>query len=129
MYKINQVSRMTGLSQKRIRDYEKEGLIKPVRDFNTNDRLFSEFDVKQIQQIKNLIHKRGFTIPALKHLLAMTPGWNIFQCQEKENCEAFKNAHKPCWEVLKDRKPCTTCPLYLSRKGKRIKILEKPTGT
>jgi DNA-binding transcriptional MerR regulator len=48
MYKIEQVSRMTGLSQKRIRDYEKEGLIKPARHSNTNDRLFSQFDVKQI---------------------------------------------------------------------------------
>jgi DNA-binding transcriptional MerR regulator len=46
MYKFHQVSRMTGLSQKRIRDYEKEGLIKPVRNANTNDRLFSQFDVK-----------------------------------------------------------------------------------
>jgi DNA-binding transcriptional MerR regulator len=68
MYKIEQVSRKTGLSQKRIRDYEKEGLIKPVRDANTNDRLFSDFDVKQIKRIKSLIHERGFTIPALKQL-------------------------------------------------------------
>ena len=133
MYKINQVSRMTDLSQKRIRDYEKEGLIKPARDPNTNDRLFSEFDVKQIKRITHLIHERGFTIPGLKYLLAMSHCWNVFQCQETENCEAFKYPHKPCWEVLKGvdntyfQEFCTTCSIYLSRKVKKIQLLEKPT--
>lgn len=132
MYKINQVSRMTDLSQKRIRDYEKEGLIKPARDPNTNDRLFFEFDVKQIKRITYLIHERGFTISALKYLLAMSHCWNVFQCQEKENCEAFKNPHKPCWEVLKGfdktyfQEFCGSCSMYLLRKVKKIQLLEKP---
>ena len=132
MYKIDQVSRMTGLSQKRIRDYDKEGLIKPVRDFNTNDRLFSEFDVRQIKRIKYLIHTRGFTIKSLKQLLRMAPGWNVFQCREKKDCEAFKNPHKRCWEIRKvgDKthfhKFCSICPIYLARKVDKTKVFEKP---
>ncbi len=132
MYKIEQVSRMTGLSQKRIRDYEKEGLIKPARHPNTNDRLFSQFDVKQIRRIKSLIHERGFTIPALRQLLIMAPGWNVFQCREKENCKAFKSPHEPCWEVRRVgnkghyQKFCTVCPIYLARKTGKIRLLEKP---
>ncbi len=131
IYKINQVSTITGLSQKRIRDYEREGLVKPARDPNTNDRLFSEFDVRQIKQIKNLIHKGGFTIAALKQLLIMAPGCNVFQCEEKENCEALKSTRKSCWEAQKEidsqqyQKSCTICPIYLVRKIKKIKILEK----
>lgn len=132
MYKIDHVSRMTGLSQKRIRDYEKEGLIKPSRQSSTNDRLFSQFDIKQIKRIKSLIHERGFTIPALKQLLTMAPGWNVFQCREKENCEAFQNPHRPCWEAQRAgnkghyQEFCTVCPLYLARKTKSIQLLEKP---
>jgi DNA-binding transcriptional MerR regulator len=131
-YKINQIATITGLSQKRIRDYEREGLIKPARDPNTNDRLFSEFDVKLIKQIINLIHKRGFTIAALKQLLVMAPGCNVFQCGEKECCEVLKRTHKLCWEAQKEidsqqfQKYCTICPIYLVRKTKKIKMLEKP---
>jgi DNA-binding transcriptional MerR regulator len=134
MYKIEQVSRMAGLSQKRIRDYEKEGLIKPARHANTNDRLFSQFDVKQIKRIKSLIHERGFTIPALKQLLTMARGWDVYQCREKENCDAFKNPHKRCWEIRRQgnrdyyREFCTVCPLYLARKTGKIQLLEKPHG-
>jgi DNA-binding transcriptional MerR regulator len=123
---------MTDLSQKRIRDYEKEGLIKPARDSHTNDRLFSDFDIKQIRRIKSLIHERGFTISALKQLLAMAPSWEVFQCREKENCEAFKNTHKPCWEFRRAgnkghyERFCTVCAIYMARKTKKIQLLEKP---
>jgi DNA-binding transcriptional MerR regulator len=131
-YKINQIATITGLSQKRIRDYEREGLIKPARDPNTNDRLFSEFDVRQIKHITQLIHKRGFTIPALKQLLAIAPGYHVFHCEEKENCEAIKNPYKVCWEIYREidyshyEKVCSICPIYLARTTKKIKILESP---
>jgi DNA-binding transcriptional MerR regulator len=131
-YKINQIATITGLSQKRIRDYEREGLIKPARDPNTNNRLFSEFDVGQIKHITQLIHKRGLTIPALKQILVMAPGYHIFQCEEKQNCEAVKNPHKACWEVYREldhahyEKVCSICPIYLARTTKKIKILDSP---
>ena len=132
MYKIDYVSRMTGLSQKRIRDYEKEGLIKPSRQSSTNDRLFSQFDIKQIKRIKSLIHRRGFTIRALKQLLTMAPGWKVFRCQEKQKCKAFKNPHKACWDIRRGENKgryqrfCTLCPLYLARKTGKIQLLENP---
>jgi MerR HTH family regulatory protein len=49
LYLINEVSFMVNLSQKRIRDYEREGFIKPNRDKNTNNLLYSEFEVTQIR--------------------------------------------------------------------------------
>lgn len=135
VHKIGHVSRMVGLSQKRIRDYEKEGLIKPARNPNTNDRLFSEFDLKQIKKIKYLIHERGFTVSALKHLLRAAPGWEVFQCQEKEHCEVSEYPDKRCWEVRREvnkvhyRKVCAVCPIYLARKKEKIQLLEKPDET
>jgi hypothetical protein len=68
------------LSQKRIREYEKEGFIKPLREKNTNNRLYSTFDVSQINQINRLIHERGFTLACLRNLMVLAPCWNIFDC-------------------------------------------------
>ena len=57
LFLINEVSRLVNLSQKRIREYEKEGFIKPLREKNTNNRLYSSFDVAQINQINHLMQE------------------------------------------------------------------------
>src|SRR3990172_6159476 len=89
LYLINEVSNKVKLSQKRIREYEKEGLVKPVRAPQTNNRLYSSFDLLQIKRIKQLIHEAGFTLSCLKNLLALTPCWKIFGCPSKEECPAY----------------------------------------
>lgn len=133
MYPINKVSRQVNLSQKRIREYEKEGFIKPERQKNTNNRIYSEYDINQIKRINYLIHERGFTLAGLKQLLVLASCWNIFDCQNKESCTAYRNPHKNCWEIKEEAKPdckitCTRCPIYLVRtteSSKKEKILEK----
>ena len=90
LFLINEVSRLVNLSQKRIREYEKEGFIKPLREKNTNNRLYSNFDVSQINQINSLIHDRGFTLACLRNLMVLAPCWNIFDCNKKEACPAFQ---------------------------------------
>ncbi|HIC91685.1 MAG TPA: MerR family transcriptional regulator [Syntrophaceae bacterium] len=133
MYTINEVSRRVNLSQKRIREYEKEGFIKPERQRNTNNRIYSEYDINQIKRINYLIHERGFTLAGLKELLIIASCWNIFDCRNKESCTAYRNPHENCWEVKRKAKldykiTCTRCPIYLIRSTKSIKkerILEK----
>ena len=127
MYLIGDVSRSVKLSQKRIREYEKEGFILPIRDPKTNNRYYTDFDIKQIEQIKNLIHKHGLTISCLKILLKSAPCWNIFNCKKTGRCAVFKNPHKPCYITMKDAPDsvCKTCPVYLNRSQKPIKILVK----
>ena len=90
---------MVNLSQKRIREYEKEGFIKPLREKNTNNRLYSNFDVAQIGQINSLIHDRGFTLACLRNLMVLAPCWNIYDCDKKEECPAFQLPWRPCYEV------------------------------
>lgn len=129
MYFINEVSRQVDLSQKRIREYEKEGFINPDRQSSTNNRLYSDFEVLQIKRINHLIHERGFTVACLRHLLALAPCWNIFACQEKEECAAFHYPHQPCWQVREDHPvkclgPCHKCALYLNRHFFKEQILE-----
>jgi DNA-binding transcriptional MerR regulator len=129
MYLIGEVSRKVKLSQKRIREYEKEGFISPIRDAKTNNRRYTDFDIKQIKQIKNLIHKHGLTISCLKVLLKSAPCWNIFNCKKTTECEVFKNPQTQCYDTMKSEpdSTCKTCPIFLNRGQKPIKILVKET--
>lgn len=131
LFLINEVSRLVNLSQKRIREYEKEGFIKPLREKNTNNRLYSSFDVTQINQINSLIHDRGFTLACLRNLMVLAPCWNIFNCAKKEDCPAYKLPWRPCYEVREYNDtlcngPCQRCAVYLNRSVKKEKILDKP---
>jgi hypothetical protein len=130
LYLINEVSRIVNLSQKRIREYEKEGFIKPLREKNTNNRLYSSFDISQIGQINRLIHEHGFTLACLRKVMVMGKCWDIFACPTKEECPAFQLPWHPCYEVRKkegnfDKGRCSRCPVYLNRSVKKEKILEK----
>ncbi len=132
LFLINEVSRLVNLSQKRIREYEKEGFVKPLREKNTNNRLYSSFDVTQINQINSLIHDRGFTLACLRNVMVLAPCWNIFDCPQKEECAAFQLPWRRCYEVREDRDtlcngPCARCAVYLNRNVKKEKILERFT--
>ena len=129
-YLINDDSRRVNLSQKRIREYEKEGLIKPLREPSTNNRLYTNFDVLQIDRIHKLIHEDGFTLPCLKKLLVMAPCWNLFDCRQRKKCPAYKNPHTPCYKVAKQHRTqanrnCERCAIYLNRAVSRTGVLEK----
>ena len=133
-YSIGEVSKQVDLSQKTIRDYEKMGLIKPRRNLKTNNRIYSVFEIEQIQQISRLIHSEGFTLPCIRRLLQLAPCWNIFDCEVKERCPAYLYSKKPCYEVRKIRGTlcgggCDQCSIYINRSSKKQKILEGPLKT
>ena len=131
-YLINEVSRRVELSQKRIREYEKGGLIKPEREPRTNNRRYSEADIKQILRVKELIHEHGFTLSCLRYFLASAPCWIIFNCAEKKTCPTYKDARKPCYEMVKKAsvhsglKDCKRCPIYLNREIQPMALLNRP---
>lgn len=121
-YKIGDLSRILELSQKRIRDYEKAGFIRPERDANTNDRLYTEFEIQQIKRVKKLIHNHGFTLSSLKYLLDLTPCWMIFNCRDRKDCIAYSHPESRCWEATDMNKDnvcygdCNRCVIYLASK-------------
>ena len=129
---INDVAQRVGLSQKRIREYEKGGLIRPAREPRTNNRRYTEADIRQIQRIKELIHEHGFTVACLRYFLATAPCWVVFDCAQKKACPTYKEAHTPCYEIVKkaaDPKgsvKCPSCPVYLNRHLKKMALLAKP---
>ncbi len=132
MYLINDVSRTVNLSQKRIREYEKEGFIKPLRELNTNNRLYGEFEVAQIRRLTYLIHERGFTLACLRNLLVLAPCWNIFDCSDRQLCAAFHHPHQHCYKIREEFQtlcpgPCSQCAVYLNRQFEPGRVLE-PSG-
>lgn len=130
-YLINDVSQRVGLSQKRLREYEKEGLIKPVRDPNTNNRRYTEKDIGNILRIKALIHKHGFTLSSLQYMVANLACWVVFGCKKKASCPAYASPLTPCYLTAgksmdgKNRRDCKSCPVYLNRNVQKLQLLEK----
>ena len=128
---INEVAQRVGLSQKRIREYEKVGLISPTRDPKTNNRRFSEKDIRQILRIKALIHEHGFTLASLRFMAANMPCWIIFECDEKQGCPGSNSPRTPCYEVAwksvsnEPRKNCDQCPVFLNRDLQKMALLER----
>ena len=129
MYSISEVAGKVKLSQKRIREYEKEGFIRPKREPRTNNRIFSDEDIKRILRLKYLIHKKGLTIAGLKQLLAMAPCWKIFECEDPV-CAARKSTNGPCWKVMAERpgkinQECRDCAIYLNARTRTVKLFTK----
>ena len=130
-YLINDVSQQVGLSQKRLREYEREGLIKPARDPNTNNRLYTEKDISNILRIKALIHEHGFTLSSLRYIVANMACWIVFGCKEKASCPVYKMPPVPCYETArksmkeKNRRDCEKCPIYLNCNIQKITLLEE----
>ena len=130
-YSIGAVSRVVDLSQKTIRDYEKMGFIKPRRSPRTNNRIYSDFEIKQIQQISHLIHNKGFTLPCIQRLLQLAPCWSVFDCEVKKKCPAYENAPMPCYKTREKRETlcsgaCEQCAVFINRPLNKEKVLEGP---
>lgn len=120
--KIGKVAIQVGLSIKRIREYEKEGFIRPVRCESSNQRMYSDFEIGRILEVKRLIHERGLTVEGIKHLLNVAPCWSIFGCDDPAGCPAYQAPHSRCWELrhvagveTACEIDCETCPVFLTR--------------
>ena len=68
VYPIGVVQRLTGLSARQIRYYEKEGLLRPVRT-RGNRRLYSPADVERLRQVKALL-EQGLNLEGVRAYLA-----------------------------------------------------------
>lgn len=67
LYSIGAVSNLTGLSERRIRYYEKAGLIRPARTAG-NQRRYSQADVDRLLEIKGLL-QQGLHLDVIRRRL------------------------------------------------------------
>lgn len=72
VYPIGVAERLTGLSARQIRYYEKEGLLAPSRT-RGNRRLFSPADVERLRQVKALM-VQGLNVEGVRAYLGAARG-------------------------------------------------------
>jgi hypothetical protein len=78
--------RESELSQKRIREYEKEGLDQAGTGAPHQQPVIQRVrDHGRFSASASLIHERGFTVACLQNLLVLAPCWNIFDCEGRQS--------------------------------------------
>src|SRR5438067_9106720 len=66
---IGEVAERTAVTQRTLRFYEEKGLLKPPSRLDGGFRLYSEDDVRRIEQIKRLQTLLGFTLAEIKDMV------------------------------------------------------------
>ncbi len=68
VYRIGEISKITGISESALRHYDKEGLLSPKRQKENRYRVYDDEDIKRIRHIK-LFKSMGFELDTIKQML------------------------------------------------------------
>lgn len=123
---IKHVANEAGIEPHVIRRYEKEGLIKPYRDPDNNNRVFTQDDIEWIKRIWSLIHQCSMSVEGIRRLMSLQFCWDFFQCPDdmKNDCPVYKNLQSCCWKH--GEKECYKCRYYIDiRRQKQLDIKSK----
>ncbi|MEW6607929.1 MAG: MerR family transcriptional regulator [bacterium] len=118
-YNISTAAEKLGISVRMLREYEKDGLIKPYRNPSNGYRVFSNDDIQWIRCVRDLIHQQGLNIKGIQRLLMVMPCWEIKNCPEetRRKCTAVVDRTVPCWTLANgscaNANKCRTCKVYL----------------
>lgn len=66
---IGEVAERTGVTQRTLRFYEEKGLLKPPTRMEGGFRLYSESDVKRVEQIRRLQDLLGVALADIKEMV------------------------------------------------------------
>lgn len=67
--KVSQVAKHLNISSDRLRTYDEQKLIEPAREHNV--RLYSNFDVEWLENLRTLIKKDRLTIMSFQEILKL----------------------------------------------------------
>ncbi|WP_242221836.1 MerR family transcriptional regulator [Bacillus cereus group sp. BfR-BA-01380] len=84
MYKIEEVTKQTGLTKRTLRYYEEVGLIHPPERSEGNIRLYTDEDVERIKKIVEAKEVLGITLQEMQYFLSL-----------KERMEQRRNSDNP----------------------------------
>jgi len=129
LYSISVVSKLCSTPVRMLREYEKQGMIKPKKI--NKRRLFTVNEVGFIKDIRYYLAEKGMTIKGLREFYLRSSCYEIKQCNRRE-CPAYGKLDKQCWEVVTyhkicDGKACPSCPIFIiktSSIGKQNKKYE-----
>jgi hypothetical protein len=116
---IGAVAELLGVHPRTIRQYERHGLVAPVR--RHGQRRFSQNDVRWLRCVRALIHDRGYNIVGLAKLLQYASCWELRECPEevRRTCDSARDPAIPCWDQRGRHCPdggqaCLNCEVYLA---------------
>ncbi|HEU4758471.1 MAG TPA: MerR family transcriptional regulator [Dehalococcoidia bacterium] len=66
---IGEVADRTGVTQRTLRFYEEKGLLRPPTRMDGGFRLYSEEDVRRVEQIRRLQNLLGITLAEIKEMV------------------------------------------------------------
>jgi len=116
---LSAASRVLGLSESSIRQYESEGLILLQRD-SKGRRQLAVADVRRLSLLKMRLDRKQGGFDGLRRALALLPCWELLGCSidDRNACPAFQVTTRPCWNTegticrLK-KMNCRECKVYL----------------
>jgi len=118
LYTLSVASRLSGISVYTIQQWINKGLILPFKT-PTRRNLFSDVDIKRLQNIRGLIDEHGLNIAGIKALYALIPCWILKPCSDKDRkvCLAYDSTVYPCWDAAEKgpeckETDCRTCGVY-----------------
>ena len=121
LYTISVVADLIGVGQATLRQWERQGLVRPAR--RNKLRLYSDNDVRRLRFVSKLLHK-GLNLAGLEYLISLYPCWFRDDCPQcihktvRSNCarECWKEEDTYCLTALDETGLCETCP-YFSGNG------------
>jgi MerR family transcriptional regulator/heat shock protein HspR len=70
VYTMAVAARLARMHPQTLRNYEREGLLRPAR--HGSQRLYSDADLRRLQQIRYLVDVRGLNVAGVRMTLRMT---------------------------------------------------------
>ncbi|MDT2046952.1 MerR family transcriptional regulator [Priestia aryabhattai] len=86
MYKIDEVTKMTGLTKRAIRYYEEIGLILPPSRTKGNVRLYTENEINELKKVAEAKEVLGFSLQELQEFMSLKR--TIEQAKRDQNVSA-----------------------------------------
>ncbi|MCP4088513.1 MAG: MerR family transcriptional regulator [Gammaproteobacteria bacterium] len=118
LYTLSVASRLSGVSVYTMQQWINKGLILPFKT-PAKRNLFSDVDVKRLQDIRGLIDEQGLNIAGIKALYALIPCWVLKHCtvEDRKTCQAYDSTVSPCWDAAEKgpkckQTDCRTCEVY-----------------
>jgi len=127
LYTIGIVAELIGTSAQTIRNYEKQGLIKPAR--RNKNRFYSENDLKWLRCLRDILHNKKISIEGIRKLLNYTQCWELTDCpaEVRAACPVYMKTGNKCWEQYRKickkmpDKMCENCIVFLSESVQKEK--------
>ncbi|HED05575.1 MAG TPA: MerR family transcriptional regulator [Ignavibacteria bacterium] len=120
LYTISTAAKLVGVSVHTLRLYENEGFIIPFKK-ESKQRLYSDLDIERLKCLRKVINEERIGFEGIRRILSLIPCWGLVKCtaKDRENCESFNSASKPCWMINHKNNYCTgrdcrECEVYQS---------------